>query len=143
MNWKFAIRWMKLTTWLVILFSIPCLFFHSFDPWYSLEGMILKDVYKEAIPTEENLVMYRFALSLFGLISIIFGVVQLYVIKHLIEKGDRTIARILFYLIILWVGGCSYLIVKFDTWSYFYSAGGMAVMWLPVLAWMGFTRKNI
>ncbi|MBX9850444.1 MAG: hypothetical protein K2X86_01660 [Cytophagaceae bacterium] len=136
MTYQFAINWMKVTTWLVILMSIPGFLFHSFDPFYSLEGMILKDVYGNDIPSEQNLTMYRFALSLFALLSIIYGALQLYIIKHLVEKADRKIVKLLFLMIILWVSGCTFLIVKFNTWSYFYSAGGMAVMWLPVLGWM-------
>ena len=129
---------MKITTWLVIIISIPGLFMHSFDPFYSLEGMILKDVYGDNVPDEKMLVMYRFALSLFALISIIYGVIQLYVIKHLIEKGDRTIVKILFAMIVLWISACTYLIFEFKTWSYFYSAGGMAAMWLPALFYLSF-----
>ena len=138
---KFAILWLKCTTWLVILMSILGVFFHSFDPFYSLEGMILKDVYGESIPSEQNIIMFRFALSLFALLSIIYGAIQLYVIKNLIEKGDQAVVKLLFYLIILWVVGCTFLIFKFHTWSYFYSAGGMAFMWLPILGWMAFGRK--
>lgn len=141
MTWKFAILWMKITTWVVIIVSIPALVIHSFDPFYSLEGMILKDVYKNTPPDESSLIMYRFALGLFALLSIIFGFLQLYVIKYLIEKGDKNVIRLLFYLICFWIAGCTFLIFKFNTWSYFVSAGGMTAMWLPVLGWMAFTRK--
>jgi hypothetical protein len=86
--------------------------------------------------------MYRFALGLFSLVSMFYAVLQLYVIKHLIEKGDKKIVKILFTMILLWVGICTVLIFKFNAWSYFYSVGGMAFMWLPVLGWMSFTKKE-
>jgi hypothetical protein len=126
-----TIAYLKIVTGFGALLCFVLMFFTGFAPWHSLDGMIWIDLYGSPELPEVAKPAFTLPLLLFCWLSTLTMVLIFIITKYSLARKEKwafwAVAMIGFF----WPLGAALITCYTKAWSYFISAGMMAVLFFP------------
>ena len=128
-----AIRWLQIVSGIAIIYSIITVFIISFDPFYILEDMLVKDLYGKTEMAFEVIPIYDFLFLLYSWASVVIYAL----IFGLVTFGIAQKQKWAYYFVLggltLWIGGAAVIALLQQTYTYFFFLGVIFILFMPPL----------
>lgn len=128
-----SIRYLKIVTLFTLIFSAVSVVTQSFDPWRSLEQLLVHDLYGTETLPPAAAPMYHFVFMLFAWISVPTSLMQYAVIHYALAKKERWAYWVLLVSWLLWIVGAAGIALATGAYSYFYSVGAVTILFISPL----------
>lgn len=133
MNSNPTVRWLQIVTGVAIVYSLVCVFVISFDPFYFLEDLLVKDLYDSSEMNFEVIPMYDFLFLLYSWASVVVFALLFGLVTFGIGQKQKWAYYFVLGGVTLWVGGSAIIALLQQTYAHFFFLGAVFILFMPPL----------